>query len=363
MQNKNKKKICLIVSSLGKGGAERSAGLLSIALHQSGHDVTLVTVLNHIEFDYQGRLINLGELKDKNDSFFGRIERFLKFRKLLSEERFDYIIDSRSRISPIREQLISKFLYRSTPVIYIIRSAKLKTYLGTDKRKAKKLYSKAYQMVAVSKTIAEKVRQEYGLDRVVTIYNPVEVINVDKTIYKTKADSKYVLFFGRLDNSIKNISMLIDAYVTSDLPAKYVDLYIMGDGPDLEFLKNHALKTNCGKHIKFLPFNENPFPVVSHALFTLLTSHYEGLPRSVIESLACGVPVISTDYEGGPEELINPGYNGLIVQAANARAFADAMNRFIFDKSLYNSCRSNAKASVAHLSLDKIAEEWAKLLT
>ena len=59
------KKVCLVCQSLGKGGAERSSAILSIILNELGYEVHVVTILDHIEYSYKGRLHNLGLLKKK----------------------------------------------------------------------------------------------------------------------------------------------------------------------------------------------------------------------------------------------------------------------------------------------------------
>ncbi|NNK88387.1 MAG: glycosyltransferase [Flavobacteriaceae bacterium] len=362
MQNKNKKKICLVVSSLGRGGAERSAGLLSKALSNSGYDVHIVTILNDISFDYAGQVFNLGKLKERNDSFIGRIWRMITFRSFLKKHRFDYIIDSRTRVSVRKQRFISRWLYGSTPVIYIVRSHNLRPYFGGNKAKARQLYAKAYKIVAVSEAIETKIRREYGFENVISIPNPVELKNsltADKPPPRTR---QYILFYGRLVDRIKNISMLLEAYTKSDLPKEGIKLIILGDGPDKEMLKKKAEDLVFADLIEFIGFRKNPFSHVRNARFTVLTSRYEGFPRSLIESLALGTPVISTAYEGGCEAIVSHEENGLIVPSNDINALAQAMNSFIFDKALYETCKSNARSSVSHISIDSIGRQWAELL-
>ena len=363
MQNKNKKKICLVVSSLGKGGAERSAALLSKTLHHAGHKVTIVTILNTIDFDFDGNILNLGELKDRNDSLFGKARRFFRFRKFLIKEQFDFIIDSRTRVSVKKQKRIAKHLYRSTPVIYMVRSFELDPYLGKNKKEGNRFYSKAFKVVGVTQAIVRKVKTEYLIDNVICINNAVEM-DYDIPEENIPVTSRnYILYYGRLNDEIKNISLLIQAYTESALPNQGIEFLIMGDGTDASKLRNLVHGKACSDMIRFLPYRPDPFPIVKHAMFTVLGSRYEGLPRSVIESLALGVPVISANYKGDPSEIITHSQNGLIVEGNSTEAFANAMNSFIFDDELYQRCRSNTRQSVAHLSIEHIAGEWDKLLT
>ena len=94
---KQRLKIAIITSSLGGGGAQKSSANLSFVLSKLDYDVHIISILNQIDYEYQGKLLNLGKLKDQNDSIFGKIKRFRLFYNYLKSENFDYIIDSRAR--------------------------------------------------------------------------------------------------------------------------------------------------------------------------------------------------------------------------------------------------------------------------
>jgi glycosyltransferase involved in cell wall biosynthesis len=84
---------------------------------------------------------------------------------------------------------------------------------------------------------------------------------------------------------------------------------------------------------------------------------------SLIESLAAGTPVISVDCESGPNEIVQHGINGLLVENHKPEALANAMNLFMADENLYRNCKNNAKQSVELLSLNAIAQAWQELLS
>ncbi len=112
----------------------------------------------------------------------------------------------------------------------------------------------------------------------------------------------------------------------------------------------------------FLPFENNPYKYIRKAKYVVLTSHYEGFPMVIPESLICGTPVISVDCNSGPKEIIDHKVNGLLVENYNVLAFTEAMNSFIFDEALYKRCKQNAEKSAQHLSIDCIGMQWQKLL-
>ena len=121
-------------------------------------------------------------------------------------------------------------------------------------------------------------------------------------------------------------------------------------------------KLNLSEMILFQSFTPNPFPVVKQAKFTVLTSRYEGFPMTILESLACGTPVISVDCKSGPNEIIKNEYNGLLVENNNIKALSDAINLFVLDTKLYNICKNNSKESISKFNVETISKEWFNIL-
>lgn len=362
MVNVKHKKICIVVSSLGIGGVERSMATLSKILSDLGYDVHLVTVLNQIEYDFAGTLFNLGELKDKKDSFVGKFQRFLSFQAFLKAKKFDLIIDSRPKTNTFKELLIYRLLYNNQNLVRVVHSSKLDTYLYKNKWIFNRIFKPVKAFVCVSNEIREQVQKIYDINNVKTIYNAIDIANKVFNANDIKAfEFEYILYYGRLDDRVKNISLLIDSYSASKLKSLGVKLFIMGDGNDKSKLMDKVKILGLEDLVAFIPFTKNPFPYIVGSKFTVLTSRYEGFPMVIIESLSAGIPVVSVDCSG-PTEVIITGYNGLLVENFNKNALAEAMNNFIFDESLYRICKNNSKKSVEKFSMQKISEDWERLI-
>ena len=357
-----KKKICIVTSSLGKGGAEKSSGVLSILLDNLGYEVHVISILNTIDYAYKGTLFNLGVLKDKDDSFFGKLKRFWLFFNYLRVQKFDFIIDSRSRPSVIKQFIINKLLYANEKVIFIIHSFFLNNYIPDNKFIALYLYNRAFNFVTVSKAIKLKLVSKYHFDNVHVVHNAVNEIQVASPLDLLVPTHNFILFFGRIEDSVKNLTLLIESYRRSILKSKNIKLVILGEGTDRINLEKNVKAMSMQEHILFLPYTKNPYPIVSKAMFTVLTSKYEGFPTMLVESLSLGTPVISVNCESGPSEIIQNEYNGLLVENYKSDLFSEAMNRFVSDDALYSYCKNNAKNSVDKFSMENISKDWKRIL-
>ncbi|MBQ0788358.1 MAG: glycosyltransferase [Oceanihabitans sp.] len=365
MQNNNKKKICVVTSSLAKGGAEKSSATLTHILHNLGYNVHVVTLLSQVEYAYSGTLFNLGEFKDKNDTFLGKIKRFRKLKQYFKEHHFDCIIDNRYRVLAYREFIFTKYLYRHIPVIYVLHNYVQEKTFTPYKWLNVWLY-KNETFTAVSEEISQKFKKEFQIKKMHTIYNAFDFEKIERKALDSNVleaqKNTYIIYYGRIDDQHKNLKLLLNAYKASKLPAQNIKLWILGNGEDLNEIITYTKKIQLDTHVVFKGFTVNPYPYVKNALFTMLTSRHEGFPMVIPESLALATPVISVNCNSGPREVIQNKVNGLLVENYNINALAEAMDSFIFDKTLYQHCKANAKQSVARFSIEKIAKDWKKII-
>ena len=358
---KNNNKIAIVSASLGVGGAERFAGLLSFMLHDLGYEVHHLIILDHVDYDFKGELVNLGKKFPNEAGVFRAIKKGKYIAKYLFENKIEIVIDNRSRPTFIRE-VFTKWIYGNRKTYFMVHSSNVEMYFPKSSFAANYLYKNATRLVCVSRDIEKKIQKKWNFKNTITIYNPVACPEV---IAKKPVDApqNYILFFGRLEEEIKNFSLLLNAFQQSKVYETGTKLLLVGNGSSREFIEAKIKELHLADFVQLLSFQKNVVPYIQHAKCTILTSRFEGFPMSIVESLAAGTPVISVDCETGPKEIIQNRQNGLLVPNYDVKALSHAIIDMISDENLYQTCKKNAQKSVEHLSLTTIANHWNHLLS
>ena len=363
IEQSKKYKIAIVAYNLDIGGLSKVIlNLFSLLNKVTSIETSLLLLDNKTESKVFGEMINFGDFTDNNSSFLNKINKYIKFKKYLKAQQFDFIIDMRYRLNPISEIFITKFLYPKTKIIYTVHSSKIETYLPKNTILTKWLYSKAYKIVCVAEANKKVVLKKHQLKNTTTIYNPIDFNDINiKSNEVVSFNFEYILAVGRVVE-LKQFDKLINSYSNSILPSKKVKLVIVGDGPELEKIKNKVIDLNISDNVVFEGFSNNPYKYMKNARFFILSSQYEGFGLVLAEALACGTPAISFDLVSGPSEIITHEFNGLLVENQNFEKLTKSIELLYRDEKLYTTCKSNANSSVQKFSFEKITEEWLNLM-
>jgi glycosyltransferase involved in cell wall biosynthesis len=139
--------------------------------------------------------------------------------------------------------------------------------------------------------------------KVVTIYNPFDLDAMREAAKTSPPDlpqEPYVLHVGRLAKQ-KRHDILLKAYVASGIPHRLV---LITRNEDVRSLQKLVDMQGLGSRVSVLSFRENVSPWYAHASAFVLSSDFEGMPNVIIEALAAGAPVVSTDCPSGPREVL-----------------------------------------------------------
>ena len=355
-------KIALVGDMLGEGGAEKVQARLSFYFEQQGVEVHHIIVRDIVTYQYAGTLFNMGKLKNKSNGLFNKLKRLLALKKYLKDNQFDYIIDFRVKNNFIQEYIIANWIYK-VPYIMSLHSFETAYYFPKNNFFARIIYKKAYGLVAVSKLLEEKLRTKYHYKKIITIYNPIVESEIEKGSGSEKPfDFNYILGVGRMADNIKQFDHLIKAFKRSDAITNNFKLVLIGDGTYKKALIDFVQRESLEDMVVFLPYMDNPFPYIKNAYVMALTSKNEGFPNVLIESLACGVPLVAYDCESGPSEIILNQSNGLLVKNQDIDMMAKAISRMINNTSLYQNCKSNSIDSIQKFNLDSIGRAWLDYL-
>ena len=356
-----KYKIALVGYRLSGGGSDKVMANLSVFFTKKNIDVHIIIVLDEVSYPYSGKLVNLGLLKNKTNGIFNKIKRLVSLRKYLKQNDFDFIIDFRFRTKVIQELVLARFIYR-TKTIFTVHSFLIDHYMPNNSWLTRLMYNHCYANVAITNQMEELIVEKHQLKNVIAIPNPVNLVEIcEKYDEAIAIDFEYIITIGQYENNIKQFDKLILSYANSVLMDKQIHLVIVGEGDSKE-LKKVAKESNATDFVHFLGYQNNPYKYLKNARFLVLSSKNEGLPNVILESLACGIPVVSFDCPCGPRQTISNLKNGILVENQNLEKLTEAMNVFVEDEKLYQYCKENAKESVSPFLLDTIGKQWLDLM-
>ena len=203
-------------------------------------------------------------------------------------------------------------------------SASLLACVETYFQKLTRIYEKNVATFIVPSRFLQGKLTEHGFNgRIKIVPNPVDVEHFSPH-YET---SDYFVYFGRLV-SLKGVKTLFEAMRQVTAPSH---LYVVGEGELEGFLKEYAQQYGIS-HITFTGYltTQGLIPIVQRAAFTVFPSEcYENYPMTILESFACGTPVIGSNI-GGIPELVKDNQNGLLFEPGNSRQLAERI-QFLLD--------------------------------
>lgn len=327
-----KDKIVLSINSLQGAGAERFVLTIGAAFHKLGFDVHVLRFNPKVEF-----------ILDENLTYhLIDYERYRwlprgKIRNSILAKKVDSYI-TRNIGKPILilsnlERSDSIFCYSKIPnVVYVIHNTlslyyKLDEIDNTNKLKLSlsNIYSK-HPCVCVSEGVKDDFVKYFGnITSTTAIRNPIDRDGIQILAEAfTPEYNNYIIHVGSFKEA-KRHDILLRAYAQTD---QSLHLLLAGQGKLKDNIKKLIVELELTDKVTFLGFCKNVFPYVKHAQFQVSTSNWEGCPLVIAEALALGIPLISTDCQSGPRELL-PEKN--LMPIDDIDAIAEKINQAMHD--------------------------------
>ena len=327
----NARHVAFYMHDLSGGGVERMRLALIGELQSRGVEVSLIVGAR------TGALASLvpADLRVIELERTGMLQAVRPLARVLRVIRPDVLVASldHNNVTAMLARLVSR-----SPVRVVIcqhNALSAERALGWRYRAVPWLYwllqGCAHGIVAVSHGVAGDLATVAGFARarVTTIHNPV--VGPDFAL-RAAGDAPHdwlrgpcptFVFAGRLTEQKDPATALRAlAVLRAHCPAR---MLVLGDGPLRTMLEAEVLALGLAEHVAFAGFQANPLPWIRHACALVSSSRYEGLGNAIIEALACGTPVISTDCPHGPSEILLDGAIGYLVPVADPAAMARAM--------------------------------------
>jgi len=225
------------------------------------------------------------------------------------------------------------------------------------------LYPRADTHIAISQGVAQAMAKYGGVPQQQIHIIPNPVIS-DELFSKSSepvthpffdTNEPVLLYVGRLSPE-KDLSTLLRAFAL--LQEKTLTrLLLVGDGPERENLERIVADQKLQDRVSFLGHQANPYPYFTKSDVFVLSSTREGLPTVLIEALALGVKVVSTDCPSGPREVLNGGKYGILVPAGDTSSLSEAMTMAV------TSPRTEIpKEALAQYQIDNVVDSYIKVL-
>jgi glycosyltransferase involved in cell wall biosynthesis len=186
-------------------------------------------------------------------------------------------------------------------------------------------------------------------DRVVTIHNGIDA-GVEVPVATTKSQTTQLIMVARFNKQQKDQVTLMKAIKQID---RDINVLLVGTGPDFEEAKHTAKELDIMSKVSFLGDRLDVPQLLAQSQIFVLSTHYEGLPISILEAMRAGLPIIATNVNGIPEQVVD-GKNGLLVERQDVDGLAQAITNLVDNPTL---CQKMGYESIEKLQREFTIDE------
>lgn len=352
-----KKKILLLIPSLQLGGAERNIIWLGEALKLQGFDVKLCHYIkNGSRLSTNLEVLQLPTFKNTNKVvvFFTRV---IQLKRLYKETKPDIIIAFLESIS-IPAVVAALLLGKNKNIIVSVRGNPQRYTLYYNVL-AYCIFPFAKYVTIPSSAAANYMVSKFGLKNVISIPNPAP--NLGRYSFEKHSRDKNITFIaiGRLIQS-KRFDNTIE--IISKLNIGNKKLKLIGNGPELKKLQQLALEKSV--ELEWIPYATH-LDILQHiynSQILISCSETECWPNVIVEAMSVGTPVIATNCNFGPNEIISDNENGYLFDINDIQSAVTKIKILLANEKIYNNFSNSALNSSLSYSSEKILDSWLVLI-
>lgn len=348
-----------IIPCFSVGGAERMCETLTYELIKKGHRVIVVSLYS-IRTMITERLENNGvEIRylEKRNGF--DLKCIKKLKKIIKEENPDII---HTHLYSLKYAVFAT-LFKKNKIVHTIHNVAKEESSRAD-RFFNKFWFKRGKVVpvALSTIVKKTILDEYKIKNrlVPIIFNGIDLTDsIKKTDYDIHNGRFVFIHVGRF-SSQKNHILLVGAFSRLLIKHSNCFLVLVGDGELRKNIENHVKELGIDDKVSFLGLRNDISSLMHNSDAFVLPSLYEGIPMTLIEAMASGLPIVATDV-GGVSEMISNSVEGILCEV-NSNALYESMNYLVSDKSFRERIGCNAqKKAISCFSSTKMAESYSSL--
>ncbi len=354
------KKIMFYTMAMINGGTERT--IANLANHFiKDYDITIVTNINGpIDYKLNNKIKVIPiDKKDKRNEFIIKKaytktnkKRTKILKEIIKKEKPNLIIvtlpEPTIRVLSLKKEF-------DIPIIVSIRNhptSEFKSIIG------KAIRNKHYKYANIITIQDDNYKKYLPKNKIKVIPNYLS----DEFISNNKVKKeKKIITISRLEKQ-KNIPLLINAF--SNLNNKYKDykLVIIGSGKEKEKILKLINKKNLNNRIIIKDKSNNIKEELLSSTLFVLTSNYEGMPNSLLEAMACSLPVITTNSTEALNTIIDNNINGIIIEKNNSNELTNKIEYLLENKKVRENLSKEASKIKDKYNKELIIKKWEEII-
>ncbi len=362
-------KILFAIPSLSFGGAETVVKNIVNNLDPHRFDVTLVTFYPGDKAVLRSHVKHFVMCKTSKWDF---LKLKSQLERLFENERFDVVIGFLNYANILVS--LARSSRKTTKLVLSVRNNPLRSHRynkwsWVENFLLRKFYRNADMVTTNSLKIRDIMKNEFSIPdtNVANIYNPVDLKAIELKSREEvshpffSAKNLVVLGVGRLTYQ-KRFDRLIRIFSKISKDNEMARLIIIGQGEDEALLRKLIQESGLGEKVDLPGRQSNPYAWMAKSSLFVLSSDYEGFPNTVLESMVCGVPVVSVDCPFGPSEIIRNGHDGFLVPVDDEDALAKRVKELLLSEAMRKQFSDNAKQTVQKFSIENIIPQYEMLI-